>query len=303
MAWIALPLMALVFAITGQATRRALRPLEVMTRRVEAIPSARPREGIAPPVGLSEIDALTRAFNELLTRLDETLLSERRFTAEASHELRTPLTALSGEIELALADPQLGPKARDGLYLAAGQARQMQQLVEALLLLRRLGDSPEKDEAGFEPVNLADLVREARPSLLRVYPGREADLQLELPDEVLVSGHPALLASAVGNLLDNALKFTGPGQSVQVMVTDDGGRAEVVVEDAGAGISPLEAKHIFEPFFRGPEARATTAGFGLGLPILKRVIQAHGGDVALEPGPGGGARFVLHLPLWSAARA
>lgn len=299
MLWIALPLMVIVYLITGRATRRALRPLLAMTQRVADIPANEPRKGVAQSIGLREIDALSKAFNELLVRLDEQMTAERRFTAEASHELRTPLTALSGELELALADPGLTPPARESLTHALTQAHQMHRLVEALLLLRRLGDPGAQLLATFEPVNVADLVREAGPGLLSVYPGREADLQLELPDEVMVSGHPILLNSAIGNLLENALKFTRGGQAVRVGLSADGGLAHLVVEDAGPGIPAEVAPRIFEPFFRSPEARATTAGFGMGLPILKRVLNAHRGDVSLEASPLGGARFVLHLPLWA----
>lgn len=296
---VAVPLLGVVYVITGRATRRALRPLLAMTRRVAAIPANEPRKGIAEPTGLTEIDALDRAFNNLLLRLDDQMTAERRFTAEASHELRTPLTALSGELEMALTDPGLPPAVRENIRHASTQAHQMHRLVEALLLLRRLGDPGSPLLAGFEPVNLADLGRESIPGLFAVYPGREKDVTLDLPDEVMVSGHPVLLASALTNLVDNALKFTQPGQAVRVGLGAADGRAHLQVEDAGPGIPEEVAPRIFEPFYRSAEARATTAGFGMGLPILKRVLNAHRGDVSVEKSPLGGARFVLHLPLWT----
>lgn len=297
MFWIALPLLGLTYLVIGAATRRVLRPLRIMTERVADIPSDAPRKGIAEAVGLTEIDALTRAFNGLLIRLDEHLLAERRFTAEASHELRTPLTVMGGELELALLDPALAPGTRESLTQVAVHVRVMHQLVDSLLLLRRLGDAPAA-AAGFEPVNLADQIREALPFLLQVHPERRADVQLELPDEVLVPGEPALLTSAVGNLLENALKFTRAGEQVRVTLTSESGRARLLVEDAGPGIPPAEVDRIFSAFYRGPEARASSTGFGLGLAILQRVARAHGGDVTYRPSPLGGAGFHLQLPLW-----
>jgi len=122
------------------------------------------------------------------------------------------------------------------------------------------------------------------------------------PDEVLVSGQPVLLASAMRNIIDNALKFTEPGQPVRITV-EATGDASIVVDDGGPGVAAGERERVFDPFYRGAEARAGRSGLGLGLPILRQVARAHGGEVTAEGSPLGGARFVLRLPLWSPARA
>jgi two-component system OmpR family sensor kinase len=124
-----------------------------------------------------------------------------------------------------------------------------------------------------------------------------------LPDEILVAGHGALLASALRNLLDNALKFTRPGQAVAVSLVETDGRAELTVDDSGPGISVAERERVFDPLYRGAEARAGGSGFGLGLPILRRVARAHGGDVQVLDSPLGGARLVLRLPGLGAVKA
>ena len=129
------------------------------------------------------------------------------------------------------------------------------------------------------------------------YPGRGADIALTAPDEVLVHGHPALLASALRNLLDNALKFTRVGQPVRILVSENGANACVVTEDGGTGIGAADRERVFDPFFRGSEARAGGSGYGLGLPILRRVARAHGGDVVAGRSELGGARFELTLPI------
>ncbi|MGH7741551.1 MAG: sensor histidine kinase, partial [Candidatus Eiseniibacteriota bacterium] len=134
------------------------------------------------------------------------------------------------------------------------------------------------------------------------HPGRASDVRLSTPDEVLVSGHAALLASAVRNLIDNALKFTSLGDRVEIAISLADGQAVLTVDDQGAGIRDDERERIFDPFYRGAEARAGMAGFGLGLPILRRVARVHGGDVEVSRSALGGARFALRLPLLSATR-
>jgi two-component system OmpR family sensor kinase len=178
----------------------------------------------------------------------------------------------------------------------------MRELVEAILLLHRSREAGRTDHSEFEVLNLCDLTRELLAEALARHPERERDLTIEALDEVLVRGQTALLASAVRNLLDNAFKFTGRGDRVRVEVAGAGDRAIVTVEDAGAGIPEAERERIFDPFYRGAEARAATRGFGLGLPILRRVARAHGGDVEVTTSALGGARFALSLPNYEAER-
>jgi signal transduction histidine kinase len=314
----AVPLLMVALFVGRWITRRALRPLAEMERRARDAAAKQGTRSIGPASGLAEIDELRDSFDRLLERLDDLLQSERRFTADASHELRTPLTVLSGELETVLARGNLPAEARPGLVRAAQQVQTMRDLVEALLLLRR--GNPDPAEAGSrELVNLADLAREiTREAGLRE-PERANDLELEAPDEVLVTGHSTLLASAVRNIVDNALKFTRPGQPVRVTVAgpDTGAsagagagssadsaarpgagadRASVQVDDAGPGVPPAERERVFDPFYRGAEARAERRGLGLGLPILRQVARAHGGEVTITESALGGARVTLLLP-------
>jgi signal transduction histidine kinase len=228
---------------------------------------------------------------------------------------------LSGELETVLARENLPAEARPGLLRAAQQVQTMRDLVEALLLLRRGNPDRAEEPGSRELVNLADLAREiTREAGLRE-PARAADLALEAPDEVLVTGQAALLASAVRNIVDNALKFTLPGQPVRVTVAGPGacpsegsrvnpdagsgvgsgsaagpGNASVRVDDAGPGVPPAERERVFDPFYRGAEARAERRGLGLGLPIIRQVARAHSGEVTITESPLGGARVTLDLP-------
>ena len=306
----ALPLLVLSFALSRHLARRALRPLDQMTRRADAISTEPGARTLGGTDGLEELERLRIAFDRLLQRLDAQLRAERQFASDASHELRTPLTVLSGEVELALRDSSISPSSHAGLCRAAEQVRAMQDLVEALLLLRRAdetaGDPHDaivtaRVRETFEPVDLSDVLDTARRAILARYPGREQDVSVQTALDVIVDGQPALLAAAARNLLDNACKFTTAGVAVRLTLRADGEHAIVTVEDAGEGIRDEDRDRIFDPLFRGAEARASRAGFGLGLPILRRVARAHGGAVTVDRSPLGGARFTMTLPLWQPA--
>jgi signal transduction histidine kinase len=292
----ALPLLIASLLLGRWIARRALEPLSTMAARAAEIPVERGVRSLGRPTGLEEIDRLAQSFDRLLERLDDALRAERRLTADASHELRTPLTVLSGELEMLREQARRQESIETSLATASDQVRAMRELVEAILLLHHSGEAPRAGEGAFEPVNLADLAREVAAESRPRYQGRDRDLSLSAPDEVLVPGHPALLASALRNLVDNALKFTRAGEPVSIAVRDGADTSTVIVEDGGPGIPEREKDRIFDPFFRGAEARAGGSGFGLGLPILRRVARAHGGDVSVEVSPLGGARFVLELP-------
>jgi signal transduction histidine kinase len=298
LAILAVPLFLAALASSRALARRALRPLSRMTAQAEGIAT---RDGARKPLGQPadprEVAALAAAFNRLLARLDTLLAAERHFTQDAAHELRTPLTVVSGELEYALADPGLPARDRDALRRAWQQSRELSDLVDALLLLRN-ADALRVGENGV-PVNLSDVAREVTGQARAAEPARAGDLRLEVEDEVLVPGQAPLLAAAVRNLVSNALRFTAAGQPVAVSVSAGGTGGVLVVEDGGPGVRPDEAERIFDPFYRGPEARAAGTGFGLGLPLLRRVARAHGGEVLVGRSRLGGARFELRLPAWS----
>jgi signal transduction histidine kinase len=293
------PLLGLAVLAERLITARALRPLEEVTRRAGSASVEAGVRSIGEVVGLDEVDRLTTAFNRLLSGLDDARKFERRFAADASHELRTPLTVLLGELELAGSTAPEGTATAESIAAARAQARRMSDLVDALLLLRRLNDGGTEPAGEFETVNLADVAREVCRAQLEARPERAGDLQVSAPDEILVLGHPSLLASAMTNLVDNALKFTRPGEAVKVTLESADGEVRAMVTDHGRGVAPADVDRLFDPFFRGSEARAKTQGFGLGLPLLRQVARAHGGDVTYRPAPAGGACFVLRLPAWS----
>jgi signal transduction histidine kinase len=292
----AIPILALSMLFGRAIVSSALRPLQVMAERAANLSLEQNPRSLGARSGLAELDPLAASFDRLLERLDDALKAERRLSADASHELRTPLTVLSGELELLLEAAAPGSPSSPGLTRAVEQVAAMRELVDAIMLLHQTGEIGSAGRAGREVINLCDLARETITDVRERSAARRDDLTHVLPDEVLVSGDGTLLASALRNLLDNALKFTRPGQAVAVSLVETDGRVELTVDDSGAGIPVAERERVFDPFYRGAEARAGGSGFGLGLPILRRVARAHGGDVQVLDSPLGGARLVLRLP-------
>ncbi len=297
-----IPLFIAAALLSRHVVRRALSPLS----RITADADDAMRRGFLTRLehasDPAEVATLAAAFDRLFTRLDETLRAERHFTQDAAHELRTPLTVLSGELEYALQDASMPERHRAGMERALAEARTVTDLVEALLLLRRADWDP-LSEGGAIPVNLGDVVRDVAREFAERLPARAHDFSVEAADEAFVSGHATLLAAAIRNLFSNAFKFTRPGQRVHVSVASVEGRCVVVVEDAGPGIPIADRERVFDPFFRSGEARGELDGVGLGLPILRRVARAHGGDVWLLESALGGARFELSLPAWKSRAA
>jgi signal transduction histidine kinase len=270
--------------------RRALAPLSQLARRLTAIrPGEDTHAGITPP--FAELAALTRSFDDLLARFAETLARERRFAAEASHELRTPLTVLRGEVELIARGAGHPDQALRSIDHLGG-------LVEALLWLSRAQAPLDRSVLGV--VNLADLARE-QAAAAALFPGRA--VTVDAAEEVLVAADEALLTRAVANLVDNACKYGSSGTAVALSVSEGGGRAVLSVVDRGDDLPAELRELIFEPFFRAGRARASTRGFGLGLPLARSIARAHGGDIVLAASTAGATRFELSLPSLGEAEA
>jgi two-component system sensor histidine kinase MprB len=221
----------------------------------------------------------------MLAELDRSVSAQRRLVADASHELRTPLTSLRTNIEVLAGGNGLAPDDRERLLRdVVAQLGELGVLVGNLVDLAR----DEEPDTGAGEVRLDELVAEATERARRNAPGKRFTLAAE-PCEV--HGVADRLERAVGNLLDNAAKWSLPGGEIEVRVRD----GEVSVRDHGPGIDAADLPHVFDRFYRAPSARGMP-GSGLGLAIVSQVADAHGGSVEAGAAAGGGAVVTLHLP-------
>jgi signal transduction histidine kinase len=284
---------AFLALIVWLSVGRALRPVEAMRLEADAITSAHLHRRLAIPSGHDEITRLALTLNEMLDRIDETHRLQRQFVSDASHELRSPLSSIRQSAEVARGYPDRVPVTRLADDVLTESAR-LENLVEALLLLARLDDTDGVPEAEVsELVDLDDLVLE---QVDRVRSSADVHVDVSAVSGGQVRGNPILLSQVVRNLVDNAVRHAR--SRVWVSVREHPHRVEMTVEDDGTGIAPQDRAQVFERFVRLDEARAREAGgAGLGLAIVRRILDVSGGSVRLDDSSMGGAKFTVFLPV------
>ncbi|MBS7781085.1 sensor histidine kinase [Acidovorax sp. CCYZU-2555] len=286
LAWPALGLLALLGLVSWWQIRRLLRPLEDMATRIGA-QSPQDLSPIAVPDPPRELQTILDALNALLARLGVALDSERRFTSDAAHELRTPLAALRMRVQLIERELKL-----PGHHLQQLRADldRCTGLIESLLALARL--EPQAEPLPRELVDLGALIDTLDPA-----PARAKEMQLERALAVAeLQATPALLASALRNLVDNAVRYGRAGGRVRIESTRlPGGGVRLAVRDDGPGVTPAERARLGERFFR--VLGTGQPGNGLGLSIVARIAALHGATLRFEEGlDGHGLGVVLDFP-------
>jgi heavy metal sensor kinase len=276
--------------------RRSLKPVDVMTQAAQRISVFQLSERLEESGTGDELDRLARTLNETLERLNQSFNQIRQFSADASHELQTPLTVLKGEIEVALRSSRSADEYRITLQSALEEIDRMARLVEGLLFLARADAGVLKID--WQSVELGQLVGDVRRQLGKMTSERGVELRVELEGRVLVVGDPILLRQMVQNLVQNGLKYTPAGGSVTVSAGQVEDWAELRVSDTGKGLNPEDRQKIFQRFYRSAGARSESGGgAGLGLSIVRSVVQAHQGEIEVVSELGSGSTFTVRLPL------
>jgi heavy metal sensor kinase len=269
----------------------SLRPVEMMRRRAEVISAAAHDQRLPVPPAHDEIGRLGHTLNEMLARLEDAFNRERTFVSDASHELRTPLTVLKGEIEVALRRGRSPEELAAALRSAGEETDRVVQLAEDLLVIAR-------SDQGRLPVRLGAVdVGEVFGDISKRFAirGQESNRELlwEATDGLSVTADPLRLRQALGNVVDNALRY-GRG-TVRLSVSGSNGYVELHVTDQGSGFPPDFLDAAFERLTRADEGR-TPGGTGLGLAIVDAIATAHGGSVGAANRAGGGADVWISLP-------
>jgi two-component system OmpR family sensor kinase len=272
---------------------RALRPIESVTAELDAIGPTNLSSRLPVPPVADEVARLTAEINSLLERLERASATERRFASDAAHELRTPLSVLRTGLEVALARERTPAENRAALGAAHREALSLCRIADELLMLSRLNGEVMVDR---HRLNLRALLSEIAATVGPLAQARELKLSVDAPVDVFVNGNEGHLRRLIVNLLDNALKFTPAGGSIEVALKSDANRAILRVADTGEGIHPAELPHIFDRFFRG--AGSPGEGSGLGLSLCREIARAHGGEIAAANLPSGGTAFVVTLALF-----
>jgi signal transduction histidine kinase len=294
--------LAALALVSVPLARGIVRPLERLTRAARALGSG----DLSARAGVDradEVGELGRAFDEMAERLERLLRQEKELLANVSHELRTPLSRIRVALDLA-AEGDLD-RARRFLGEIAQDLSEVERLVEDILTAARLDLAAGRPGAEVplrrEPLPGAELVSRAAERFRAAHPGRTLEVAVDATLPVL-DADAALLRRALDNLLDNAAKYSDPGEPVTLSARAEGGALVLEVRDRGIGIDPADLPRLFTPFFRTDRSRARgTGGVGLGLALAKRVVEAHGGTIAVESGAGKGTAVRLRVPAGPAA--
>lgn len=272
--------------------RRALRPVDALTRLATVVSDCDLHRRLAPSGHHDELERLAVAFNRMLDRLQSAFERQTRFVSDASHELRTPLAVISGYADLlrrwGARDEAVRAEALDAI---ARESERMQRLVTDLLFLARGAQGLGLQCRYFD---LADLVAEVMREARTRDPGRL--IEDDTRDVVPVTADWDLIKQLLWILLDNALKFTPVDRAIRVRASSAPEVASLAVADEGPGMSPEALEHAFERFYRADPARRSGAGVGLGLTIAREIASAHRATLSLDSREGEGTTVTLRFP-------
>lgn len=275
-------------------TRKALRPIQDLVETTETIAAGRLDARVPEPDTSGELAKLTRLYNEMLERIEHLVTTMNESLDNVAHDLRTPLMRLRNSIELTIANEAASvEELREALLDVAEEAEQIQLLLTALMnqaeavagtmrLSKELIDINVLTQEACEPYEL--LAEEKQITLRKNF--AEASVFLE--------ADPVRLRQALGNLLDNAIKFTPEGGHITVSILSQPNVVIIEIKDTGVGISESDQLRIFERLYRGDKSRSTK-GMGLGLSLVQGVIQSHGADIRVISSPNQGSTFRIEF--------
>jgi signal transduction histidine kinase len=295
-------LLIVVVALSGGwlVTQSALAPLRRLTQAVRRIIVTGRTDARVPVSGTGDaLDELTALFNAMLDKIEGLVTAMRGALDNVSHDLRTPLTRLRGTAEMALAGQPDPERYREAL------ADCVEESDRVLVMLNTLMDISEAESGTMqlrrEPVRLSDVVERAVDLYRDVAEAKGVTISVasgagrSVVDDVVVNADRTRLEQVAANLIDNAVKYTPSGGRVEIEVDREGANAVIQVRDTGPGIPADELPRIWDRLFRGDTSR-TERGLGLGLSLVKAVVEAHGGTVSVATQPGAGSAFKISLP-------
>ena len=289
------PIVALAGVGGYVLARRALAPIDHLGAEARRITAERLHERLSVPNERDEIGRLAAVINDTLARLELSFEQLRRFTADASHELRTPLSVIRGIGEMNLRETRTAAEYKDAMGSMLEEVDRLTRLVDSLLQLSR-GDAGTV-RLSREAVDLGQLARDVVASLGILAEERQQRLTVDAADHVRVLADRLVLRDAITNVIDNAIKYSPNGSTIDVRVHRDGDRGAVSVTDQGPGIPVEHRERIFDRFYRIDEGRSRElGGTGLGLAIARWAVETHGGHISVDSTDRGSV-FRVVIPL------
>jgi two-component system heavy metal sensor histidine kinase CusS len=273
-------------------TKHGLRPLREMTQSLGRIGPTHLKERVVPGSWPLELQPLAIAFDDMLERLDDSFTRLSQFSADLAHELRTPIANMLGEAQVALTRERTATEYRETIESTIGECERLSRIVDNLLFVARV-------DAAREPI--ARKRFDARAAVEKIAAffqtiAEDHHVTIGCSGEGQIYADPDLFERAVANLLDNALRFTSENGSIQIALSERDSDFEVAVSDNGCGIAPEHLPRVFDRFYRAESSRGSD-GAGLGLALVKSIVELHGGSAIIESNPGRGTIVKLGFPF------
>ena len=284
----------LALAGTYWATGKMLRPLKELTESVQRVDDRNLDKRVELKRAHGEVGVLADAFNSMLERLEDAFLIQKSFAANAAHELKTPLAVIKSSLQVLEMTPN--PEIADYKEFMQDTDTSLNRIiktVEGLLALANLRDIPMDQR-----VELYTLLQQAVQELEKKARGSQVKLSMGQPVSGFVYGNPSLLYRAFYNLIENAIKYNRRDGDITVSMDMNGKCAVIQVADTGYGIGQEDLVHIFEPFYRADKSRSQRIpGSGLGLAVVKMILDKHGGKIEVVSELNQGSTFKIYLPV------
>ena len=278
-------------------SKRLLRPIRKIADEVNIISAQSLAHRIKSGKGNDEWHYLTDTLNDLLNRLQESFEIQRRFISSASHELSTPLTSISSQLEVSLQRNRAAEEYRQVMQSVYQDVRHLSKLTQTLLEFATVSGTA--GGIDIKLIRIDEVLMRLPGEMTKMDKGYSVKLEFEqLPadeEKLLVFGNAELLFTAIKNIVSNACKYS-PNSLAKVKLSVEQTEIVVAVEDDGKGIPENELKNIFQPFYRTEDSRAIV-GFGVGLPLVNRIMKLHKGQIKVISTVGKGTTFFVHLPV------
>ncbi len=272
-------------------TKHGLRPLAEMTRSLERIGPAHLNERVALAGWPRELQPLATTFDAMLARLEDSFKRLSQFSADLAHELRTPVANIMGEAQVALTRERTPSEYREVIESTIAECERLSGIVDNLLFVARVDAARESIERKLIDARAA--VEKIATFYQTLAEDRNVAIHCSGEGEIYVD--PALFERALGNLMDNALRFTPEGGTIQISITVKAAHSEVTVSDNGYGITPEHLPRVFDRFYRVDSSRSSD-GAGLGLALVKSIVDLHGGSAKIESEVNRGTTVTLTFP-------
>jgi signal transduction histidine kinase len=285
--------LAILFLLSKRFAGKALKPIVHVNDTIRQIRSGTLHERVIVPQNKDEINELANNFNELLSHLEHAFDMQRSFVSNASHELRTPLTSIIGELEVMLNKPRSQEEYTGAMRSVLAESEKLTVIINRLFELSKYDAA--RPLQHFEPVDIAGLLTE----IMEYWKDKGSQYQFcfssSLSEPVRIDGNKILLETAFNNVIRNAFKFSG-NKPVTIMLSHTGESVLISIADEGIGFDPSDRTTLFQPFFRGSNAR-NYPGSGVGLSITEKIIRMHRGSVEAVLNESEGACFHINLPI------